>query len=450
MRLITRKARDSKQIVFKTVNGITPIKIGRRIFVSGLDWQVLPNGGNYQIEARKIAKREREETGKPFEAVFVRRQADVVQAGFAVRGARARRGTVPLAAVAADALGPSFIAAFEVEPGKYAITGAMNDIILPQSDKYLDAVQARAHFQKLWDSLESSLGVEDFEVYAPEGFFKDAQPYAIDALARHVKRSHRLKKRPTFAPNDLARYFVWGCVLTALMAGGWIYASDQAEKSRLARQKTVAPAHPVTAAELAATRPWTHQAQPGVFAQRCTKSLGVLPLTMDGWVLANAHCEANLVAAQYARTQGRTSNGFSSAISTWSPRLQVAFSNDGDLATVTWAMSMPPGGDDGLGALQARKTDFLSYWQHRLISVPMTSSASHFAADYVTPKVAADPRLLHPNWQTLSWEIKDSPRNPTSLIEGLSVPGVRIQSISLAFGESGVLNWSLKGNLYGQ
>ena len=101
MRLI-RKARESKQMVFKTVNGITPIKIGRRIFVSGLDWQVLPNGGNYQIEARKIAKREREETGKPFEAVFVRRQADVVQAGFAVRGARARRGTVPLAAVAAE------------------------------------------------------------------------------------------------------------------------------------------------------------------------------------------------------------------------------------------------------------------------------------------------------------------------------------------------------------
>ena len=449
MRLI-RKARESKQMVFKTVNGITPIKIGRRIFVSGLDWQVLPNGGNYQIEARKIAKREREETGKPFEAVFVRRQADVVQAGFAVRGARARRGTVPLAAVAADALGPSFIVAFEVEPGKYAVTGAMNDIILPQSDKYLEAVQARAHFQKLWDSLESSLGIEDFEVYAPEGFFKDAQPYTLDALARHVKRSHRLKKRPTFAPNDLARYLAWGCVLTALVAGGWIYAADQAEKSRLAHQKAVVSAHPVTAAELSATRPWTQQALPRVFAQRCTQSLGVLPLTLDGWVLANARCDASQIAAQYARTQGRTADGLSAAVSAWSPKLQVAFSGDGDLATITWAMSMPPGGDDGLGPMQARDTQFLSHWQHRLVPVLVTSSTSHFAPDYIPPKTVVDPRLLHPNWQTRSWEIKGSTRNPTSLLEGLSVPGVRIQSISFAFGESGVLVWSLKGNLYGQ
>lgn len=449
MRLI-HKARETKQMVFKTVNGITPIKIGRRIFVSGLDWQVLPNGGNYQIEARKIAKREREETGKPFEAVFVRRHADVVQAGFAVHGARARRGTVPLAAVAADALGPSFIAAFEVEPGKYAVTGAMNDIILPQSDKYLDAVQARAHFQKLWDSLESSLGIEDFEVYAPEGFFKDAQPYTLDALARHVKRSHRLKKRPTFAPNDLARYFIWGCILTALLAGGWIYAADQAEKSRLANQKTVVPTHPVTADELAATRPWTKQAQPRVFAQRCTQSLGVLPLTLDGWVLANARCDANQIAAQYARTQGRTADGLSAAISAWSPRLLLAFSSDGDLATIKWAMSMPPGGDDGLAPMLTRSTDFLSHWQHRLVPVTVARSASHFAPNYIPPKTAVDPRLLHPNWQTLSWEIKGSTRNPTSLVKGLSVPGVRIQSISLAFGESGALNWSLKGNLYGQ
>ncbi|WP_019939850.1 type 4b pilus protein PilO2 [Bordetella sp. FB-8] len=455
MRLIPRQARSNARTVYKTVNGVTPFKIGRRLFVSGLDWQVLPNGGNYQAEARRIAKREREETGKPVEAVFVRRQPDVVQAGFVVRGARARRGMVPLAAVAADVLGPSFVAAFEVSPQMYAVTGAMHDVILPGSDKCLDKVQARAHFQKLWESMESALGVDAFEVYAPEGFFSDAEPYSLEELARGVKRSHRLRKRLSLAPRDVSRYFIWAVVLGTIFGGAGILISNHLAKLRLAELESEAAANRLknagaTAEELARTHPWAQESLPGVFADRCTKSLGVLPVTLGGWPLSEAHCSASQVTATYARTQGRTVNDIIRAAQAWDRALRISVDKSGDLVTIAWGMAMPAAGDEILPLMRGQEDNFMSHWQHRLISFTLTPVASSFPSGYIAPKTSSDARLMHPSWKTLKWDIKEIARNPINLMDAMSIPGVRVESESLSFSDTGMVNWSMSGKLYGQ
>src|SRR5690554_5371978 len=161
---------------FKTIKGVTPIKAGKRIFVSGLYWQVLPNGQNYKEEARKIARHERERTGKALDVVFLRRHVDIVQAGFVVRGGRARKGTVALAAVATDVLGPTFIAAFPLPDGRFALVSGSNNAIVPDSEGVYEAADARQRIAELWSALEATVGNGELPVYAPTDLWPDGRP----------------------------------------------------------------------------------------------------------------------------------------------------------------------------------------------------------------------------------------------------------------------------------
>src|SRR5690606_23230829 len=171
--------------LFKTVEGITPIKLGRRrLLVSGLYWQVLPSTQNHMQEARAIAKKERDRTGKILDVVFLRRHTDVVQAGMVLRGGRSRikKGTFALAAVAADVLGPTFIAAFPLPDGRYAITSAVHNAIVPDSDGVYEEAGAKHLMRERWTTLSGSLAGNELQVYAPSAIRPGAKPIEFTDL----------------------------------------------------------------------------------------------------------------------------------------------------------------------------------------------------------------------------------------------------------------------------
>ncbi len=445
--------------LFKTIKGVTPIKVGRRIFVSGLFWQVLPNGQNYKDEARKIARRERELTGKALDVVFLRRHVDVVQAAFVVRGGRARKGTVALAAVAADVLGPTFIAAFALPDGRYALTSATNDAIVPDSDGVYELDEAKNRILELWNSLSGnvgSAGSSDLQVYAPPELWPEAKPISLIDLLSGVKHKHRLRQRPALDSKGALSWLMW-LLLAAAAVGGW--GLWEAHQSKLARQdaamrqlalEQLRGPSGASVSELALMRPWTKQASVHDFVDVCTRSIGDVPVTLDGWVLLNAQCNAKVTNASYARTEGRTVIGFAERADAWQPGVSVQFSSDGDLGTLEWPMSMQPAGDEELDALSDRANYFMSWWQARMVDFEMTAIPSSMATGYIPPKDATDPRLTRPHWKTARWSIKSTQRTPTHLLQGFMQDGTRVQELEMVFGSEGQMNWSIKGELYGE
>lgn len=441
--------------LYKTVKGVTPIRLGRRIFISGLYWEVLPNGQNYRDEARKIARRERERTGVTLDVAFLRRHVDVVQAGFVVRGGRARKGTVALAAVAADALGPTFIAAFPLPDGRYALASAVHDAIVPDSDGVHDHDEAKRRLQDLWNTLSGSVGGDELAVYAPAELWPDARPASLEDLLAHVKRSHRLRPQPALTGRNALVWLGWA-VLAGALASGWLaWEAYQAQRAREAAALQAQTHHAqrdqrAGPAELARMRPWTGQASVQDFARHCTASIGGLPVTLDGWVLLNAQCSAKTLSASYARTEGRTVTGFHGAVQRWRPNTTAHFSTDGDLGTVQYALSMGAKGDEGLQPIEHRANAFMTYWQTRLMPFDLKSIGSVMAPGYSPDPDATDPRLLKPHWKTMRWTIPATARNPMHLVSELNTDGLRLQEITMAFSADGKLNWTLKGELYGE
>ncbi|ROT44565.1 type 4b pilus protein PilO2 [Pusillimonas sp. NJUB218] len=442
--------------LFKTVKGVTPIKVGRRILVSGLYWQVLPGSQNYMQEAKKIARRERERTQQALEVVLLRRHTDVVQAGFVVRGGRAKKGTVSLAAVAADSLGATFIAAIALPDGRFALAAALHNAIVPDSDAVFDAQEAQDKIQELWNSLSGSVSAGELVVYAPPELWADATPVALADLLPNIRRSHRLRQRLTLSDQNLATWIVWGLLLVAAAIAWGLWEHHHA---RLAQERALARAQELerlrgqvglSASDLSLMRPWTSQPAVQTMAKHCSDAIGQLPLTLDGWVLLNAQCSAKTASASFARTDGRTVRGFTQAAQRWRTGVGVQFSTDGDLGTVDWPMAMPAGGDDPLAPLNMRSAAFMSWWQERLVPFETSPATSTPAPGYAPPPNVQDPKLTAPHWKTMRWSIKSTPRNPTSLLTDFNLPGIRLQEIGLAFGGNGELNWTLKGELYGE
>lgn len=444
--------------LFKTVEGVTPIRVGRRIFVSGLYWQVLPNAQNYIQEAKKIARHERERTGKPLDVVFLRRQVDVVQAGFVVRGGRgrARKGMVSLAAVATDVLGPTFIAALPLPDGRYAMASAIHNAIIPDSDGVHDAHEAKQRMLELWHSLSGSVAANELTVYAPEELWPGAKPIELADLLDGVKRTHKLRQRPSLSSKSSLTWLSWAALVGLAFVGWGLWEQHQNNIiQEQARQRALELEQLRQAAgrqlpDSALMHPWTTQPSVQNFARACTQSIGQIPLTLDGWVLLNAQCSASGTSASFARTEGRTVQGFSREATVWNASADVQFATDGDLGTIHWPIKMEPGVDEPMAPMSDRLEQFMSWWQSRLVPFQTKSVPSSFAKGYRPPADTNDPRLTTPQWKTIQWSIKATPRTPTRLLEpSFQQDGIRLQKVELTFSKDGMLNWNLEGELYG-
>lgn len=441
--------------VFKSTQGVTPIKVGRRILVSGLFWEILPTGANYRDEARKLAKRERASSGVTLDVVYIRRHSDIVQAGFVRRGGRARKGTFSLAAVAADALGPTFIAAFELPDGRYALTSASHDAIVPDSEGVFEAEDARRRLGELWTSLSSDAGNGDnLVVYAPTDLWPDGQALALTDLLPKVKRIHRLRQRSSFAGTNVATMVTMGVLLGLIGLGwsGWKLYEAQIARDLAARHaadlERLRSQSGLEAGDLSLMRPWTTQPLLLEFAQVCTREIGALPLTLGGWALLSAQCNASGLKASYARTDGRTVMNFRGAATAWSPSNRIHFSGDGDVGTLERRVSMPAGGDDALASIDERSYALMSHWQARFTPFEIKAVNSTVASGWTGNP--SDPQTLRPHWRTMQWSIKGSSINPVVLLEEAPPNGVRLQEITMAFNADGRISWNLKGDLYGE
>jgi len=454
------------------VPAITLVKVGRVTFVSGLYWQILssPRAAVYMPEARRLAREERERSGVAMDVVAVRENKESVQAGFVARGAGAKRGMYSLAATAADVIGGSFIAAFDLSDGRAAVVAAMNGAIIPDSDQVLPLDEARLLVQQLWNDLSGTTkDGEQLAIYAPASVFPGADQPEIADLLPGLKRSQRLRPLSRFSKREIiVGAMTVGTLLISLYALN-AYQAHQAELERQAfeaRQRELDRIRRQSgrdAKAIALSHPWSASPAPSVMLGHCTQALWSLPLTIDGWPIASAVCERAAVSAKYIRGKGRAIDGFRSKLAAWRPDAAVSFAPDGSAATIGFAVPMPAGGDDALKPITPRletliallqKASLVSIQQQNDVS-PMVRVApqvvekpSEFPKSYRPQPVAGEPPAT-PDWRTFAWSVTGTNRTPATFLEGAADEGTRINSISIGFANSKLV-WSVSGEIYGK
>ncbi|UST77205.1 type 4b pilus protein PilO2 [Pseudomonas siliginis] len=426
-----------------TINGLK--------FVSGLFWQALHSPRHYMKEAKDIGKRD------GLEMVAIRDTVEVKQAGFVVKTDGVTKGMYSLAAALAGQLGDTWIGAFKLPDGRYAIVAVVGGSVLPGSDKIGDFDTISKLLKKLF-----SRGTEFKEVYAPPEMGFGGEDLDIETLLKpsNLNKAYTLKPL-TFGLTKKEWYAlgVAGVALLALAIGGWQWhlKLDREEKAaaleaaRIEAQR-LAELNAKTRAEQVAPalkHQWAQQASLHDFVTACLSVANSKPLSISGWPAGTATCSNDQYAVSYKRTGTATVNQFIVAARAWF-ELVPAFTSGGDTALLNQSLAMTLAGDEELGDLDSTLAGFTSHFQQvkikpTLVEIPYKAPPQPAALPGSAASDLPPPPL--PDWTEFSFSI-ESEIPPEILIQGMSSRGIRITEIVIEVKESARMSWTIKGALY--
>lgn len=429
-------------------------KIGNNSFVSDLFWQALERPRNYMAEAKEIGKRD------GLDIVAIRDTLTVKQAGFVRKADGAVKGMYSLAASLAGQLGETWIGAFKLPDGQYAMVAVDQGAIIPGSDIIADRATVLKHCRKVFGR-----GTTDFkdQVYAPSDFEFGGEEKDIEELLHPSRLKKEYRLRPLTFGLTKKEWIQLGAACAVLLMAIIAYSqwrAYQAEQERIARAKALAleaarlaELNKQTRAEQAApalAHPWATKAGVGDFVSVCTEALDTKPVAIAGWRGISASCTTDRFAITYAREGIATSSDFrrgSAALFELAP----AFTEGGEKASLNHPLEMTLSGDEELLPLDDALSAFNSHFQQvhlraELAEVPYVPPAPPEPLPGQDPSAAPQAPPL-PDWIEFSFSVL-SEIPPQILAQGMPSRGVRINEIEMVRSDSSRLSWTIKGALY--
>ncbi|MBN3815212.1 type 4b pilus protein PilO2 [Paraburkholderia sp. Se-20369] len=424
-------------------------------YVSNLFWQPLNNARSYMAEAKTFGKQ------NGWDIVAIRRGTRI-QAGFVDSGSRNLKGMYSLAASLASQLGDSWLGAFRLKDGRYAVVGVYEMLVCPGLDRIcVNAEEAK----KL---LTNALNTHDFDsdsIFAPselEFASQDRDIYQV-LSAKAVRKENRLKQltfgmstrqlvtagaSAVLAAGAIAGYVEWDAHQQAVRERQMAIARAAAQK-RLDELNATARRQLV---EAALAHPWAVQPTSSDFVEACTRKTNALPLNVKGWTFSNADCTFNGLVVTYVR-DGGTVEG----IKTAAPEVfgAPAAVPGGDQATVTLPLQVPAGGDDVVVSADDEMSAFLTHFQQ----IGETPHIQELPVKIQPPKVPeGEPPMEAPvaTWRQIHFDF-DGPEQPsTHFVAGnattvslSNIPGLRIEKVTTTLkADDATLTWHVEGNIY--
>ena len=433
--------------------GASVTTINGQKFVSGLFWQALTQPRGYMKEAKEIGKRE------GLDIVAIRDTVEVKQAGFVSKADGAYKGMYSLAAALAGQLGDTWIGAFKLPDGQYAVVAVDNGAVVPGADKIGDLETITKQLNRLFGR-----GTTVFKkIYAPEEMNFGGEVLDIEELLQpsNLKKSYTLKALTYGLSNkEWARLGVAAAILMVLLFAAWQWHLDSVRKEQAAAIRAaqveaarLAELNAKTRTEQAAPalkHPWATQSGVGDFVTACLKVANAKPLSLAGWAGISANCKTDLYAVTYKRAGSATVNQFILAAKSYFD-LAPAFSDGGDAASLNQPLEMTLAGDEQLSDLDTALAVFNSHFQQVLIK-PEFTEVQYVPPPAPQPLPGADPTQAPPppplpDWFEFSFVI-ESRIPPEILFQGLPSRGVRITEIVITRNEAAQLRWTIKGALY--
>lgn len=426
------------------------VKINGKDFVVGLMWEALQRPRSYMAEAREIGKRE------SMDIVAIRLGLSMIQAGFVKKSNGVTKGMYSLAsALAGQIKQESWIGAFHLPNGQYALVAVHGGLIVPGCDVIgdLDAIR------NLLVEKDSQRKVMEFDkVYHPVDFQYRGAPLDIEELLIPGAMRKEYALKPLTFGLTKREIITLGCGAVAVLSLviGYVqwtnYQEREAAKetSRLEqiRLQQLADLNARAGAEQpvqALAHPWA--IMPGVedFLNGCQGAIDSLPLAIGGWTFESALCNAATVESVFARSGKTTFNDFIAATLGRFPAPPVLLEG-AERAGLGDEIRLGAGGDDQLLPFDELQAAFTTHMQQLDLKADIAEVAVALPTPIALPGGAVAPPLLAPSWKKFSFSLT-SPYTPQYIFSGLNLQGVRLAEVSVVR-QGHQLSWSLKGELY--
>lgn len=458
MKLPFIKKRGSAQAVRAPVRfDVQVVEINNRKFVSNLFWQPLSNARNYMAEARTLGKRHN------WDIVAIRRGTRV-QAGFAPGKSGTLKGTYSLAASLAAQLGDSWLGAFALRDGRYAVVAVHERMICTDFDQICTADEAK----RLLREVHSNFQFDDHSIFAPpELEFASHSKDIYELLTPNNLRKDLRLKQLTFG---LTKREMVLAASTVVLVGGAIagvlwYEKLRAEEAariaharQLAQQKRLAELNEIARRKLGANalaHPWASTAGALDFAEACVAAEDQFPLSIAGWPLTSITCSANGdVDAKYKRNDGLTVEQFIAEAARGYGSVPAFSGEDLNVGIVKTKIRPPAAGDETLALPDVLLPKFHSHFEGAQVPLTMSEMEVKIPKE---PEVQGQPPKPAPvpTWAQKSFSYSHE-LPPTyhfaqlrTAIGGLA--GVRIDEVEEAINaEMGSVSWTVKGIIYVQ
>ena len=434
-----------------TTDDIRIVRINGKDFVSGLMWHPLQKPRAYMREAREIGKRE------GMDIVSIRPGNIMIQAGFVKKGDGVTRGMYSLAsALAGQIKHESWIGAFLLPTGQYALIAVNDGLILPGCD----VIGSKQEIHNLLREKDSQQKIIKFDqVYHPADFdyrgeFLDIEDVLVPAAMRKAYTlkalTFGLTKREVVQLS--CAFAALLCLVIGYQQWGAYQVREAAKKAHQLEQvrlQKLAELNARTGADQSLTaldHPWASMAGVEDFLNGCQGAIDALPLALGGWTLESALCNPRTIESVYGRTGKTTFNDLIAATQGLFPSRPVLMQG-AERAGLGDEIKLGAGGDDELMPFEALQAAFTSHLQALDVQAAIVEVA--VAAIVVPAPLPGQPqavRSLAPDWKKFSFSLT-SLHTPKSLFAGLDFLGVRLTEISVV--RTGAqLSWSLKGEMY--
>lgn len=422
---------------------IVLVPLGGRAFASGLFWQPMKGTQTAKKDAREFAK------AHGFDYVTYQTARGTTQAGFAPLGAARVKGAYSLAAVLAETLGDSWIAAFQLPDGSYAMAAAHAGVIMSGSDVNGTEQEVRSAFNDI-SALAMGAGQEWGQIIAPAGWSATGNQLDLatvigDRPRKTWKRIKPLTFRVTKLQAAIAVAVVAASIGGALMLKGFL--ADREEQARLARiekaRVVMEEQRRMEQQQTLAQGPWSTRPAAATVIEACSAGWAVVPFDIHGWMFDNGRCSTNQLTAVYRRGPVATVAAFVDAVKPGFGEPMIK--ENGDVAAITFSSQMAVTDEGELPPIGDQAKALLSHLQKAGVQMQL----SELKKGGVPERVEGEPEpvaLWHAHEFSFTTRIP-----PKTLFAGFARPGMRINQIDLGVShETAEMTWTVAGDIYGK
>lgn len=422
---------------------IVLVPVGGRAYASGLFWQPMRSSQTAKKDAREFAK------AHGFDYVTYLAARGTTQCGFAPLGAGRVKGSFSLATALAESLGDSWIAAFVLPDGSYAMAAAHAGLIMAGSDVNGTELEVRAAFNDI-SALALGAGQEWGQIIAPAGWSTTGNEIDLANLLgdRPRKTSKRIKPL-TFRISKLQAVIALASVVLLLVGGLMLkgYLAKRDEEARLARIEkariVMEEQRRMEQQETLAQGPWSTRPAGAALIEACSKGWSVVPFDIHGWMFDNGRCSTNQLTAVYRRGPAATVAAFVDGVRTEFG--EPVIKENGDVAAITFTSQMDVTDEGELPVIGDQVKALLSHLQQAGVQLEL----SELKKGGVPAPVEGEPEpvaLWHAHEFSFTTRIP-----PMTLFARFNRPGMRINQIDLAVShETAEMTWTVAGDIYGK
>lgn len=431
-------------------NDFNVISVNGMRFVTGLEWVNLTSPLNYMQEARQLGKQK----GKDIVAI---RQGKHIQAGFVSKSeGAAKKGMYSVAIALSEVIKGNFLGAFSLDDqqSRYLIVAVFDGEIISMADSVYDRESAYSTLREVasWCESAASDGQEFDHLYAPPELAFSPEELKLEDILVPAKISKNAKLKQLFfglSGKDLRALVL---LVVVLAGAGYYWYQQQQEKAALQaameRRKQAElerlreEAKQAELTEAALSVPWVKQPSADSTLEFCVSTLSNARLSLGGWLFDNGKCSMEGEAEwQYRRSEFVTVNDIQQAADRIGLSTVVHLPGDG-VSFVFQADPLAVKGDDVDESMDTVLTRFISYFQR------INQELSFEEIAHPTLYDEQGNPLPKPQWRGYSFEFQ-SEMDPKRMLSLLNKDGVRLNMITVQAEDNGSLQWTTKGNIYG-